>query len=145
MDMKQRLADLVVIASRLVEILDNENKALRSHKPAEIAKWVADKASLSRAYESRLRGVAENPAELAEADGIVHEKLHALGERLRTLADENARLLKVAMAAHNEFVGAVANAVRQSSAGPGLYSRKGATASPQNGSRPRPVSLDRTL
>ncbi len=148
MDMKQRVDDLIVIARRLVEIIEAENKALRAHKPAEIAACVTDKTSLSRAYESRMRGLIENHAELAEVDPAMREKLHDLGQRLKTLTDENGRLLKVALAAHNEFVGAVAQAVRQSSAGPGLYSRKGTTAVARGGrekQRAQPVSLDRTL
>lgn len=146
MDMKQRVSDLIVIASRLAEILERENRVLRAHKTSEIAPFVEDKTNLSRAYESRVRGMVENAPQLETVDPAACERLKSLGEKLKTLIEENARLLKVAMAAHQQFVSSVARAVKETTAGPGLYSRKGAVRSDSpRVKRSQALSLDQTL
>ena len=147
MDMKQRISDLIVITTRLSEVLGYENKALQEHKIAELARYLEDKATLSRAYESRMLGVMKNPDELNEVDPDLRERLHSLGEKVRDLMEENARLLKSAMAAHKKFVSIVADAVKTASNGPTLYAPSGSKKRQKVRTlhRPRALSLDQTL
>ncbi len=147
MDMKQRVSDLIVITSRLAEILALENKSLRNHKVAEVALYVEDKSTLSRAYETRVLGIMKNPDELADVDVDLRDRLRALGEKVQELTAENARLLKAAMAAHSKFVSVVAEAVKSASSGPTLYAPSGnkKREKVRTVQRPRALSLDQTL
>lgn len=147
MDMKQRVDDLIVISGRLAELLARENEALRQRQSQVVAGLLDDKAKLSRAFETRVQGLVEQAAKIAEVDAEARDRLRTLGAKVRELMAENGRLLKVAIEAHNRVVGLIAEAVKSSAPGPKTYSASGATAPRSRGAAAQvaPVSVNRSL
>jgi len=147
MDMGQRIQDLILITTRLSEILKRENDAIRDHRNTVVSELLEQKATLSRAYETRLKGMVDNAADLNEVDPDLRERLQAIGTRMQELAEENGHLLKVSMQAHKSFIGALAGAVKTSTGAPDTYSPSGMAAPKVCGTSNRPpaVSFNETL
>ncbi len=147
MDATKRINDLIVIIGHLVELLTQENAALRAKRHDDVATLLKRKVSLSRAYESRVQGLIEKPDALARVDQALRQRLRGLGETVHRLMEENARLLKVAIEAGRCVVRSVSEAVKSSHPGPGTYSANGAVGTPGNGAAPRnlAISVDQSL
>ena len=147
MDLKQRVNDLITIGSRLAELLAKENEALHRKQPREVAQFVEEKSNLSRAYESRIQGLVERAEDLEEVDIALRDRLRRTGEKIAPLAEENARLLTIAMETHHRVVQVIADAVKSSQPGPNVYSASGAVGAGAKGAAPQtaPLSVDQTL
>ena len=146
MDATKRVNDMIVILERFAEVLDRENAALVDHKNEEVSALLEEKSALSRVYESRARGLLEHPDDLAQVDAQLRARLKDLNRKTDTLIGENARLLKVSVAAQKMVVEVIREAVKQAQAGPKTYSAIGAAL---GGHRPRqggtPMAFDKTL
>ena len=147
MNTTQRISDLILISGHLAELLQRENAALREHRAQDVAGILEEKDKLSRAYESRLKGLAEHPAGLMDVDEELRERLRGLGEKLSGLVEENAKLLTVAIRASRRVLEMVAEAVKESAPSPGTYGANGETAAKSHQSAPRNVaiSVDQSL
>jgi flagellar biosynthesis/type III secretory pathway chaperone len=149
MDASRRVSDLIVISERLADFLAMENRALRAGRFDETRALVEQKDELSRAYESRIKGLAEHAG--AEAIGAVEpalrEQLRTLGSKVQELSRENARLLKIAMEVNRRVLNEVAQAIKAGQPGPGTYSRTGELASGAFRASPvnTPISLNKSL
>ena len=147
MDVTSRINDLITISTGLADLLTRENEALRGQRPKEVAELLDDKTILCKAYETRLRGLADEDEALAEVDPDLRERLRGLGERIMELTEENARLLKIGMEANRRVVKSVAKAVKSSAPSANTYSangsatRNGGNTSHQNVA----ISVDRSL
>ena len=62
-----------MISGRLAELLQRENEALRLRRK-DVHSLLDEKATLSRVYETRYKGIAEHP-EIIAADIDVRERL----------------------------------------------------------------------
>ena len=144
MKAEERVEDMVVIGRRLAELLDKENAALRQRRTADVSALVDEKSKLSRAFESRFKGLAEHPEELAKVGSELRQRLAGVGRTVEARAEENARLLRVALAAHDKVIQVIAEAVKSAQPGPRTYAppRRGriktASATP-------PISVDQAL
>ena len=147
MDATNRINDLIAITGHLVELMTQENAALRAKRPEDVATLLEKKVSLSRAYESRVQGLVEKPDSLAQVDQALRQRLRGLAEKMHGLMEENARLLKVAIEVGRRVVESVSEAVKSSHPGPGTYSANGAVGTPRNGAAPRnlAISVDQSL
>lgn len=147
MDPNNRLNDLLVITGRLAELLQRENKALREHRAQEVRDLLDEKATLSRVYETRYKGLAEHPEIIAAADLDIRDRLHAMGEKVQILMEENAKLLRTALEANKRVVDLIAEAVRSKQPSAGTYGANAATAEDgvHAASRRMAFSLDQTL
>ena len=147
MDATKRIDDLITITGHLVELLTQENAALRAKRHEDVATLLEKKATLGRAYESRVQGLVEKPDSLAQVDQALRQRLRGLAEKMHGLMEENARFLKVAIAVARRVVGSVSEAVKSSQPGPGTYSANGAVGTPSNGAAPRnlAISVDQSL
>ncbi|MBE0530755.1 MAG: hypothetical protein IH626_08000 [Rhodospirillales bacterium] len=149
MDASKRISDLIVISRRLADFLTIENRALGAGRFDETRALVEQKDELSRAYESRIKGLAEHAG--AEAIGAVEpdlrEELRALGARVHDLSRENAKLLRIAMEVNRRVLNEVAAALKAGQPGPGTYSRTGGMAAAGLRAAPAsvPISLDKSL
>jgi len=121
MDANHRLNDLIVITGRLAELLRRENDALKNRRSQEVRDLLDEKATLSRVYETRFKGVLEMPDVLEQADRDIRERLMASGDKVKSLMDENARLLKTAIDANRRVVDLIADAVREQQPSAGVY------------------------
>lgn len=146
MDATKRVNDMIVILERFSEVLDQENGALIAHKNEDVAALLEEKSALSRVYESRARGLLEHPDDLAKVDAQLRTRLKDLNRKTDALIGENARLLKVSIAAQKMVVEVIRDAVKQAQAGPKTYSAIGAAL---GGKRPRqggtPMAFDKSL
>jgi len=149
MDASKRISDLIVISKRLGDILTQENAALRDHRTSHIQALVNEKDEVSRAYESRIAGLAEHVSgeEMDEVDEILKDRLRALGQEIQELSTENAMLLQVAMEVNRRVLHEVAEAAKSQQPGAGTYSNKGAimTGSHRPAQGNVPISLDKSL
>jgi flagellar biosynthesis/type III secretory pathway chaperone len=148
MDMGQRVQDLIVITTRLSELLRRENDAIRDNRFGVVSELLEQKATLSRAYETRLKGMVDNAVDLEEVDPDLCERLQVIGKRMQELTEENGRLLKISMKAHESFIGAIAGAVKTSTGAPDTYSPYGTSAATKisgTGNRPPAISFNETL
>jgi broad specificity phosphatase PhoE len=128
MDSNNRLNDLIVISGRLAELLQRENEALRLRRTKDVHSLLDEKATLSRVYETRYKGIAEHPEIIAEADIDVRERLLAMGNEVKILMDENARLLETAISANRRVVELIAEAVQDQQPSAGVYGSHGGTS-----------------
>ncbi len=147
MDINNRVNDIIVITTRLIELLEKENDALRNQRTAEVHELLDEKTTLSRVYETRFTGLMERQNALDEVEPDLRQKLGEIGETINALIEDNSRLLKVAIEANRRVVELVAEAVRDTSASAGTYGADGATGNDRglaaaNGAA---FSLDQTL
>ena len=147
MDATNRINDLIAITGHLVELMTQENAALRAKRPEDVATLLEKKVSLGRAYESRIQGLVEKRDSLAQVDQALRQRLRGLGEKMHGLMEENEQFLKVAITVARRVVGSVSEAVKSSQPGPGTYSATGAVGAPSNGAAPRnlAISVDQSL
>ena len=148
MDAAQRISDLIVISQRLAELLAMENQALRNGRTAESCAMIEQKDDLSRAYESRIKGLVEHAdgATMTEVEPALKDQLRALGERVQELSRENTQLLRIAIEVNRRVLNEVTTAVKAGQAGPGIYSRTGGVAGPMRASASNvPMSIDKSL
>jgi hypothetical protein len=150
MDVSNRINDLIVISTGLADLLTRENEALREQRPKEVAELLDDKTILCKAYETRLRGLADEDQDeaLAEVDPDLRERLRGLCEKVMGLTEENARLLKIGMEANRRVVKSVAEAVKTSRPSANTYSASGSATNNGGGNAAHqnvPISVDRSL
>ena len=146
MNTSTRINDLIVIGGRLAELMKEENASLRAHRAKDVAGFLEDKTALSQAFETRFKGLADKPEELADIETDQGERLLGMVEKIHILMEENDQLLKVALAAHETIVESIAEAVKSSQPGPSIYTRAGQQGSAENRSATStPISLDQAL
>lgn len=148
MDAAQRISDLIVISQGLADLLAMENHALRSGRVEESCALFHQKDELSRAYESRIKGLAEHTdgASMAAVEPALKDQLRALGEHVQELSRENTQLLRIAIEVNRRVLNEVTTAVKAGQAGPGTYSKTGGFAGPMRASAANiPMSLDKSL
>ena len=132
-------AEAVIV--RLADVLLRENAALGDGRRDEMAGLTAEKIAACRAYEALLKSFADKPGTLAAFDDDQRRRLRQLGDKLMAVAEENARRLEVAVAAHRRFMDTVAEAARSLAPGPGTYSRKGSVGQGRAARGPAPVAV----
>ena len=147
MDATGRVNDLIEITGRLASLLKKENKALNDKDANEATRYLDEKGNLSRIYETRIKGLMDDPSILATATPELREELRSLGETVNVMIQENARLLKITIEANRRVVAMVAEAVKTQQPGPGTYSAKGTADKNYVHTAPRnlALSLDRSL
>ena len=147
MDATGRVNDLIEITERLASLLKKENRALNDKDANEATRYLDEKGNLSRIYETRIKGLMDDPSILATAAPELREKLRDLGESVNVMIQENAHLLKITIEANRRVVAMVADAVKTQQPGPGTYSAKGTADKNDVHSAPRnlALSLDQSL
>ena len=147
MDINKRLTELIDISSQLASVLERENTALTHYDRKSLQPLLDEKTRLGRAYESRMETLGGEAEALAEADPDLSRHLREVGAQVRDLISRNARLLKIAIEANRRVVDLIAEAVKASTPGPGVYGKRGkAAAAPARGApKSAPISFDRSL
>lgn len=147
MDATGKIHDLIEITERLASLLTKENKALKDKNAREATQYLEEKSNLSRIYESRIKGMMDNPRALAAVDPELRTKLRLMGEKINIMIAENAQLLKIAINANKQLVSMIADAVKAQQPGPGTYSARGTSDKADVHSAPRnmALSLDQSL
>ena len=147
MDATSRIKDVLTVTVRFIELLTEENDALRGRRPEDVAKLVEDKAIVSRAYETLVSGLTEEPEALKTTAPELRERLRGLGEKLQALMDENVRLLTAAIDVNRRVLHIAAEAAKEHQPGPTIHSAMGVMAAAGGGAmRPAvPMSVNHSL
>lgn len=147
MDANKRMADLVSVTTRLIDLLERENEILRERRHNDLHLLLDEKETIGRVYQARIMGLQENPEQLKECAEPDRAALKDLANKVDGLIAENALMLEAAILASRRVVDMVAEAIRDTSNRAGTYSRKGATKTPvsKRGLQRGAISLDQTL
>ena len=148
MDINKRLTELIVISDQLASVLERENTALTHYDRDGVRALLDEKTRLGRAYESRMEGLNNDAEALSLADPDLGQRLREIGAQVRDLIARNTRLLKIAIEANRRVVDLIAEAVKASAPGPGVYGVRGRAAAQATGHgapKSPPISFDRSL
>lgn len=147
MDATSRINDALTVTVRFIELLTEENDALRGRRPEDVANLVENKAIVSRAYETLVSGLTDEPEALKATAPELRERMRGLGEKLQALMDENVRLLTAAIDVNRRVLQIAAEAAKQNQPGPTTYSAMGIMAAASGGAmRPAvPMSVNHSL
>jgi len=149
MDAATRISDLIVLSQRLIDLLSRENHALQEHRSDEVRTLLEQKDELSRAYETRIKGLVEHAdgAAIGAVDQTLRDQLRTLGEAVQRLSQENAERLRIAIEVNRRVLQEVADAVKAGQQRLRTYSATGAPAFAARRAAPTsvPISLDKSL
>lgn len=146
MNTTTRANDLIVVASRLIALMEHEIEILRDMKIREIETLQVEKDQLANAYLEHTRTLRQDPAQMrALAPAIREELTQALG-RLQDVFGRNERTLRAAREANGRLIQAVVDAIAEKQGDATTYTNAGKVnrfASCEAG--PTPLSLNREL
>jgi hypothetical protein len=145
MEVSKRMADLVNVTTRLIDVLERENALLRERRHSELPLILDEKETIARVYQARIMGLEENPDVLDEASAEDRSGLMELAQKVDGLMAQNARYLEVAMTVSKRIVDLVAEAVKEAAPKSGAYSAKGSTAAAPIKGGNMSLSLNETL
>ena len=146
-DTPQLLAEATAALDRLATAVAAENAALRATDLPAVRTAGDEKraaTALSESGMAALRKATDNLKDLdADARGALRER-HTV---LASLAEENARLLRIAVETGRRFMAGMAETVARMAPGPGTYGSTGALATTRGPCQPAglAVSFDRSL
>lgn len=133
--------DMLEAMGRLSDLLEIENAALMQHRHDVTAYYQDEKTVLTRLYVQRLKALAEDTQRLEAARAERGAEMVEAGQRLKSLSDLNATLLKSAMAATRKFLDAVVSSAREYEEQP-RYARNGKATTPR---RAAAMTFNQTL
>ncbi len=147
MDVEKRMADLLNVTNRLVDVLEREQEILKDRRHSDLALLVDEKETIGRVYQARILGLQQDPDQLNGASDETREELRELALRVDRLVYENAHMLEAAMKVSQRVVELVAEALKDNENPAGTYSDKGNTDVQRAALRARrsTISLDQTL
>jgi len=141
LEVKDRVDDLLFIATHLIEILEKENKALSQGDINLVQELVDQKVKLSRAYEIRVLGMQQSDQDYSEVDPALIEELKTLSTRLQELVEINANELKINIEVGKRYMDAVAQGVKAATPNAGTYGAKGTSGVDALGSKATTASI----
>ncbi len=146
MNTTTRANDMIVVASRLIALMEQEIEILRNMKIREIETLQVEKDQLANAYLEHSRTLRQEPAQMrALAPAIREELTQALG-RLQDVFGRNERALRAAREANGRLIQAVVDAIAEKQGNATTYTNAGKVsrcATCEAG--PTPLTLNREL
>lgn len=118
--------DIVWACTHLCDLLDYENEALAAHDMGAVRELAENKAALARIYEESVLPLAEDPQLVDTLEPEQREELTVLGQQLKELVEENARLIKAEMEAYQLLMDTMVHAVQAANTAAVTYGRGGA-------------------
>ena len=113
MNMTAQIEDLKTVTEQLVVLMDQETFLLRQHRHDDIRDMQIEKARLAHIYENHLRGLRERPENIQNIEPNLLEQLKTSNVSFRKASQSNALALKVAMAANDHVLRAIAGAASE--------------------------------
>ena len=113
MNISKQVNELIDITTRLTDLLTRENKALRDHDTQEVSILLNEKNSLTEVYEEHVQAVMDHSKHLDALEPKLKEHLSSIGEKAKSLIEENAILLRAAIVANKRVMEMVADALSQ--------------------------------
>ena len=125
MDADKRMADLINVTKRLIDVLEREHELLSDRRHSELSGLLDEKETIGRVYQARVMGLQENPEQLEGVNEDARAELKELAVKVDDLIRRNARMLEAAMFASKRIVDLVAEALRDTANAAGTYSKGG--------------------
>ena len=146
-DAVARASDLLKVLTRLIDILQQENKLLRQMKPSEMQALQQDKIVLVAAYESLLEQLRQDPDCLRSLDPVLREQIMQVTGAFQDTLAANARALFAVKEANERLFKAIIKAVEEQHQESNQYSAAGVIAHESGlvGRKPVSVALDQRL
>lgn len=145
-DIAALVATVASASQRLAEAASRENAGLRGRIREALPALAKEKATAAEDYEAHLAALEEASDGFTLLTEEQRKELRALTGTLNTVADENALLLRVALATSRRLMETVSEAAKELAQEPPGYASDG---SPGHGRRPTArtpaLSLDRSL
>ena len=145
-DVSAHVGAVTAAARQLTEAVARENAALRARTREPLTALAEEKSAAATHYQKCLAQLEAATEGYRALTPLQHEALQQCGRLLAQEADENARLLKVAVEISRRFMQTVADAVRALTPNAPGYSSTGTLGNAQRTSARTPaLSLDRSL
>jgi hypothetical protein len=142
MDNAHRMRDLIVVAGRLITLINEETRLLESLEAGRIGELQEEKGRLTRAYVASVRDLGREPDLIAAVDKAVRDELSEVLERFTEAAQANERALSATRAANERVMRAIIDAAAAQQQTVAGYSRAGTLPPPaRTGAGGRPLSL----
>lgn len=141
MDSAARMRDLIVVAGRLITLVNEETRLLEAYKTNDIGQLQEEKARLSRIYVGLVRDLKRDPELLAAVEKAVREELTDVLKRFEAAAEANTNALNVAREANERVMRAIVEAATAQQTTVAGYSRAGTLAAPTRAASARPLSM----
>jgi hypothetical protein len=140
------LDELVLVTTRLADLMARENEILRSMRPGDIRDLQADKAELAQRYEHMMLAVQKDPSPLNTAAPSLRETLRSATARFTKLLEENERTLRAVRSVSERIMKTIVSAATEQREG-AAYSSAGVISggSSAAGRRTMPVTLNKQL
>ena len=141
MDSAARMRDLIVVAGRLITLVNEETRLLEAYKSNDIGQLQDEKGRLSRIYVGLVRDLKRDPELLAAVEKAVREELTDVLKRFEAAAEANTNALNVAREANERVMRAIVEAATAQQTTVAGYSRAGTLAAPTRAAAARPLSM----
>ena len=140
------LDELVIVTTRLADLMARENEILRSMRPSDIHDLQKDKAELSQSYERMMLAVQKDPSVLSTATPSLREALRSVTARFTQVLHENERTLRAVRSVSERLMKTIVAAATEQRDG-AAYSSAGLmnNGSQASGRRSVPVTLNKQL
>jgi flagellar biosynthesis/type III secretory pathway chaperone len=119
------IADLMTVMSDLIAVVESENDLLHRGLPAALSDYADRKEILTNQFTNLSRGVLLTCREELAEDDDLRNQIVATGQVLKSLSQENMRLLRGAMDATRRRINSVMTAIRAEGGSQGIYSASG--------------------
>jgi flagellar biosynthesis/type III secretory pathway chaperone len=119
------IADLMTVMKDLIAVVRSENDLLHRGLPAALSDYGEQKDHLTDRFTDLSRGVLSSCTEELSDDEDLRQEIVVTGQALKSLTQENMRLLRGAMDATRRRVNSVMSAIQAESTKQGTYGASG--------------------
>jgi flagellar biosynthesis/type III secretory pathway chaperone len=106
------IADLMTVMKELIAVVQSENDLLHRGLPAALSDCAEQKDQLTSRFTDLSRGVLSSCTQELSDDDDLREQIVTTGQALKSLTQENMRLLRGAMDATRRRVNSVMSAIQ---------------------------------
>lgn len=140
-----RVTQLLNVTSRLIDVLEREIGMLRGMKPAEMQQLQHDKIVLAAAYESAVRTLNADPAELELVAPAIRNELRETTERFHGALAANEQALRAAKTATDRLLKHIVAEAERQRGQANAYSARAGKAVSLNSGEALSLSVDQRL
>ncbi len=141
MDASARVNDLIVVATRLIAVMEQEIDVLREMKIGEIRDLQPEKDQLVNTLIEHSRIFDHEPGQLAAVPQAFRQDLHRTMQRFRAAVSDSERALRAAHEANGRVVKAIVDAVTRNQAETATYTKTGTLSHAAAGDSHAPTLL----
>lgn len=119
------IADLMAVMEELIVVVQSENDLLHRGLPAALSDYADKKDHLTGRFADLSRGVLSSCTQELSDDEDLRQQIATTGQSLKSLTQENMRLLRGAMDATRRRINSVMSAIQAETTRQGTYGASG--------------------